>query len=801
MKKIISLFILLTGFAVAFSQPRIVTDLDNNWKFFLGDDSSAASPAYNDSKWRLLNLPHDWSIEGNFSEKHPTTFNQAALPAGKGWYRKTFFLPSSSKNKSVFINFDGVYRNSEVWINGHYLGRRPNGYISFRYELTPYLNFGTQKNIITVKVDNSAQPNSRWYTGSGIYRKVWLLTTNKIAFDNWGVFVTTPNVDLRSANVDVKASLIHSASANEKVNIQTTIFDARGSVVVSKTLSDVILNDSLTTTTLSLVVTNPVLWSVDRPILYKAVTKILSGNQVIDEYQTLFGIRTFNFDAAKGFFLNGKPLKILGVCNHHDLGALGAAVNKRAIERQLEILKAMGCNAIRTAHNPPATELLDLCDRMGFIVMDEAFDMWVKRKNSQDYHVDFQQWHKVDLEDQIKRDRNHPSVFIWSIGNEIREQFDSTGISITKDLAAIIKSLDTTRPVTSALTENVPAKNYIYQSGALDLLGFNYKIDAYAELPGKFPGQKLIASETNSALATRGHYDMPSDSDRIWPPDSKTVFKGNADLTVSAYDHVYAYWGYSHEAGWKAVKKFDFLSGLFVWSGFDFLGEPVPYPWPARSSYYGVIDLAGFPKDSYYMYQSEWMTKPVLHIFPHWNWPKGKMVDVWAYYNNADEVELFLNDRSLGVKKKQGDELHLMWRINYEPGTLRAISRLKGKTVLSQEIKTAGKPAKIALTADRQIIQANGEDLSFVTVRVLDAAGNLVPDADNLVDFKISGQGFIAGVDNGLQTSMEPFKASCRKAFNGLCLAIIQSLGKPGKIELRASSKGLEGASILIEAK
>ncbi|MBD0287712.1 MAG: glycoside hydrolase family 2 protein, partial [Flavisolibacter sp.] len=426
----------------------------------------------------------------------------------------------------------------------------------------------------------------------------------------------------------------------------------------------------------------------------------------------------------------------------------------------------------------------------------------MKRKNRNDYSLDFEQWHKRDLEDMIKRDRNHPSIFLWSIGNEIREQFDSTGTTITKELVSTVKSLDTTRPVTSALTENEPQKNFIYQAEALDVLGFNYKLQAYPELPKRFPGYGILATETSSALATRGHYDMPSDSMRIWPPDSKGPFtKGNPDLTVSAYDHVYAYWGSTHEAGWKAVKKQDYLAGLYVWSGFDFLGEPVPYPWPARSSYYGIIDLAGFPKDSYYMYQSEWSNQPVLHIFPHWNWQPGKVVDVWAYYNNADEVELFLNGKSLGVKKKIGDDLHVMWRVNYEPGTLKAISRKNGKAVLTREIKTAGKPAKIQLVADRKTIKADDEDLSFITVKILDAAGNLVPDADNIVHFKIKGEGFIAGVDNGLQTSMEPFKADYRKAFNGLCLAIIQAKEKAGTIVLEATSDGLQSDTIVIQSK
>ena len=799
--KCLYLIVLICTALHASPQARIVSDFNKAWKFFLGDEKLAYLASYDDSKWRTLDLPHDWSIEGSFSDKYPTTSNQAALPAGIGWYRKTFNLPGSEKDNTIYINFDGIYRNSEVWINGHYLGKRANGYISFRYKLTPYLTFGKEANTITVKVDNSAQPNSRWYTGSGIYRKVWLLATNKIAIDQWGSFVSTPIVDSHSALIQVQTKIFKEQGVDSKIRIQHLLLDAAGKIVSSTTDTNLTLRDSFTVITSRITVTNPSLWSVEKPYLYKVRTIIHAGDELVDEYETTMGIRSFYFDAAKGFYLNGQPLKILGVCNHHDLGALGAAVNTRAIERQLEILKAMGCNAIRTAHNPPATELLDLCDKMGFIVMDEAFDMWKKRKNRQDYSVDFEQWHKADLEDQVKRDRNHPSVFIWSIGNEIREQFDSTGKTIAKELSNIIKSLDSTRPVTSALTENIPEKNFIYQSGALDILGFNYKLASYPDLPKHFPGQKILAAETMSALATRGHYDMPSDSMRLWPPDSKTPFKGNADLSVSAYDHVYAYWGSSHEDGWNAVKKNDFLAGIFVWSGFDFLGEPVPYPYPARSSYYGIIDLAGFPKDVYYLYQSEWTNKPVLHLFPHWNWKPGKVVDVWAYYNEADDVELFLNGKSLGIKKKEGNALHVMWRVIFEPGTLQAISRKNGKTVLTSEIRTAGEPAKIQLIADRKIIKANGEDLSFITVRIVDAAGNLVPDADNLVKFKIKGEATMAGVDNGLQTSMEAFKATYRKAFNGLCLAIVQSKEKAGEITVEANSEGLPSSSLIISSK
>ena len=784
------------------AQVRSVIDFDKDWKFFLGNDSKAVSLNYNDAKWRILNLPHDWSIEGSFSEKNPATNQGGALPGGIGWYRKTFTVPISAKNKNVFIEFDGIYQNSEVWINEHYLGKRPNGYISFQYELTPYIK-PAQKNIIVVKVDNSQQPNSRWYTGSGIYRNVRLLVTNPIAaVAHWGTFVTTPEVNEREAKITI-ISTIQSFIQKEKLfSLYTNIYDASGKLVsngIENLRNSIAINGDQVRQVYSVKILGPKLWSVDRPYLYKAVTRIMSEGKLIDEYRTNFGIRYFNFDSQKGFSLNGKHLKILGVCMHHDLGALGAAVNTRAIERQLQILKQMGCNAIRTAHNPPAPELLDLCDQMGFIVMDEAFDMWAKRKNRFDYHLYWNEWHKKDLEDMILRDRNHPSVFIWSIGNEIREQFDSTGLIITKELVEIVKNLDTTRPVTSALTENIPGKNFIYQSDALDLLGFNYKLNDYPDLPKRFPGQKLIASETSSALATRGHYDMPSDSIRLWPPDSKGPFtKGNNDFTVSAYDHVYAYWGATHEASWNAIKKNDFLAGTYVWSGFDFLGEPVPYPWPARSSYYGIIDLAGFPKDVYYMYQSEWTTKPVLHIFPHWNWKVGDTVDVWAYYNNADEVELFLNNKSLGTKKEMGDALHVLWRIPFEPGIVKAVSRKNGKQVLIKEIRTAGEPAKIELVADRKAIKADGKDLSFITVRLLDKNGNLVPNADNLIQFSITGNGSIAATDNGYQADLESFQSRNRKCWKGMAMVIVRSSAKKGTILLKAASEGLAPCSIKI---
>ncbi|MEO6849022.1 MAG: beta-galactosidase GalB, partial [Mucilaginibacter sp.] len=751
-----------------------------------------------DGGWRVLDLPHDWSIEGAFSKDNPASPEGGALPGGIGWYRKTFTLPAGSEGKQIYIDFDGVYEKSTVWINGHPLGFRPNGYISFRYDLTPYLNFGG-KNLMAVKVDNSIQPNSRWYSGSGIYRNVWLVTTNKVAIDHWGSYVTTPKVSATSASVHLQTRIRNISGKEAKVILSTTIYNPEGKAVASNRSNAISFADTAASIDQDFTINHPILWSVATPRLYKAVTKVVSNNIVVDEYATTLGIRYFDFDVDKGFSLNGKHLKILGVCEHHDLGSLGSAINTRALERQLQILKAMGCNGIRTSHNPPAPELLDLCDKMGFIVMDEAFDCWEWGKNKYDYHLFFKEWHKRDLEDQILRDRNHPSVIIWSIGNEIPQQSDTSALRLAPELAAIVHSLDKTRPITAANNDPGP-KNLLIKSGALDLVGYNYHQDDFAGFHERYPGKKFIATETTSGLETRGHYDMPSDTIRRWPAWGKKA-KMNDDFTVSAYDVVSPPWGSTHEETWKVMKKYDFLSGMFIWTGFDYLGEPTPYSWPAKSSYFGIIDLAGFPKDVYYMYQAEWTNKTVLHILPHWNWEPGKTIDVWAYYNHADEVELFLNGKSMGIKKKTGDDLHVVWRLKFVPGTLKAVSRKNGKVVLTSVIHTAGKPAKILLSADRKNIKADGKDLSFITVKILDKDGNVVPTADNLVNFKINGNAFIAAVDNGLETDHDPFKANYRHAFNGLALAIVQSKEKAGNITFTASSKGLQGATVVLTAK
>ncbi|MCI0512565.1 DUF4982 domain-containing protein [candidate division KSB1 bacterium] len=792
--------IMAIGCAQISQKARNIVNFGRDWKFHLGEIPQAQQAEFDDSAWRSLNLPHDWSIEGEFSQDHPASPGGGALPGGIGWYRKTFTLPESDRTKLVFIDFDGVYRNSEVWINGNFLGKRPYGYSSFRYELTPHLKYGAAQNVIAVRVDNSQQPNSRWYSGSGIYRNVWLVVTDQLFVDHWGTTVTTPEVSAQSVRVLLKTKIRNSAATDQSVTLQTIIYDAAGKKVAAVTSDSLLPANTVGEMVQKVSVHNPILWSLENRHLYQAVSQVMGDGKLRDDYTTTFGIRYFVFDSARGFSLNGKPTKILGVCNHHDLGCLGAAINTRALERQLEILKAMGCNGIRTSHNPPAPELLDLCDRMGFIVMDEAFDMWKLKKTEFDYHLDYDQWHQRDLEDFIRRDRNHPSVFMWSVGNEILEQWDSTGTEMARELVAIVKNLDPTRPVTSAFNDPQP-NNYLIKSGAFDLIGYNYHHPDFVNFLQTFPGKQFIGSETNSALASRGEYDLPSATIRRWPIRwDKPFTEGNPDFTCSAYDNCCTPWGSTQEETWKIIKKYDFLAGLYVWTGFDYLGEPTPYSWPARSSYFGIVDLAGFPKDAYYFYQSEWTDQPVLHLFPHWNWKPGEVIDIWAY-TNYDTVELFLNDQSLGSKQKTDADFKLVWQVPFTPGTLKAMAHAKGKASLIREIKTAGKPAQISLAADRSEIRADGRDLAFITVKVLDRAGILVPQAHNLINFEIEGAGVIAGVDNGHQISHEPFQANYRKAFNGLCLAVIQSKEKPGTVVLKATSADLEPARLEIRCQ
>lgn len=829
-----SIVILLSIVCISCSEkesPRERVALTSGWKFSLDENADASAPDFNDSGWRTLDIPHDWSIEGEFSKDNPASPGGGALPGGTGWYRKTFTVPETDKGKTIYVDFDGVYMNSSVWLNGQLLGTRPNGYISFRYDLTPYLNYGSEPNVLVVKADNSRQPNSRWYSGSGIYRNVWLVKTNPIHVDNWGTYVTTPEVSAKQAKVHMETAVRNTAAQSKDIRLVTTIRNASGKTVASAESDTYLTAGSTFLFKQNLPVGKPALWSVDDPRLYTAVSEVIVGGEVSDRYETLFGIRTFHFDADSGFYLNGKPMKILGVCNHHDLGCLGAAVNTRALERQIELLKAMGCNAIRTSHNPPAPELLDLCDRMGMLVQDETFDMWRRSKTKYDYGNYFNEWHERDLTDQVLRDRNHASVFMWSVGNEVLEQWSNaqadtldlqqantllnlghkidpaalsdTSMSVNSliaiKLADIVRDLDTTRVITSGNNGTQP-ENHLFRSGAMDVYGFNYHHSSYASFPESFPGKKFMSTESTSGLMTRGFYMMPSDKKYVWPEN----WDGGFDRPLhacSSYDNCHVPWGSTHEDTWREVKRLPHVAGLFVWTGFDYLGEPTPFWWPSRSSYFGIIDLAGFPKDIYYMYQSEWTDKDVLHVFPHWNWKEGEEIDIWAYYNHADEVELFLNGQSLGSKKKGEDEFHVSWRVPFSPGTLKAVSRKNGKEVLAREVHTAGKAAAIRLTADRNKISADGKDLSFITVEIMDKDGNLVPDAENLITFNIDGSAFIAGVDNGSQTSHESFNAPQRKAFYGKALVVLQNNGEKGKATLTATSEGLEPGTLTIRTK
>ena len=748
---------------------------------------------YNDSWWRRLDVPHDWAIEGDFYAGNPSGAGGGALPGGIGWYRKHFTLGDCETQMSqsrFFIEFDGVYMNSTVYVNGEEVGFRPYGYSSFEYDITPYVKEG--ENVVAVRVDNSDQPNSRWYSGCGIYRHVWLTTTNLIHVKHWGVHVET---DAKTGKVKVDVD----AEGIGHYQVRNTVFDAAGKEVGMK-------------------VKKPHLWSVDDPYIYKVRTQLIADGKVVDEVWTTTGFRDFKFDAKTGFWLNGKNFKLNGVCEHHDFGCLGAALNEDALHRKLTKLKAMGVNSIRSSHNPPAPELLNMCDTMGLIVMDESFDMWRRKKTQNDYARFFDEWHERDLADLILRDRNHPSILMWSIGNEVLEQWSdaqadtltleqanlilnaghdastlakegelSVNSLLTMHLAEIVKRYDKTRPITAGCNEANP-NNHLFKSGALDIIGFNYHHQWVPGVPENFPGKPFIFSESVSALQTRGYYMMPSDSIYVAPKQWWLPYT-DPSFMCSAYDNMHASWSSTHEEMWDVVKHTPYVGGQYIWTGFDYIGEPTPYGFPARSSYFGIIDLAGFPKDSYYMYQSEWTDETVLHLFPHWNWLPGQTIDLWAYFNHADEVELFINGKSQGVRKKaDSHQYHVMWRVQFEPGEVKAVSRKDGKVVKEQVIKTAGAPDHIRLTTDYK-----GKNTTFVAVEVVDKDGNLCPLAEDQIYFTVSGNAKIIGTDNGCQTSMESFKAPQRKAFFGKCMVVVK-----GKGQMKAQAVNLKDAVITL---
>ena len=822
MKKLLILFVVLA--AVTFrAEAREKINFDKGWRFILADSAQMSLAMYDDSAWRMLNVPHDWAIEGDFSASAPSGNSGGALPGGVGWYRKSFEVAAADKGKLFYIDFDGVYMNAKVWINGQLLGQRPYGYSSFRFDLTPHLKFGA-RNVVAVRVDNSDQPNSRWYSGCGIYRHVWLVKTEKIHVAHWGTHVVA-----EGNKVSVSVSIDNNTTSQQTVVVRNKIISPAG-VQVASASKKLSLNPSTKSirSLSQLKVSRPQIWSCETPYIYKVVTTIEQNGKVIDTYETPTGFRTFKFDAEKGFSLNGKSMKINGVCQHHDLGCLGAAVNEDALYRQLRILKEMGTNAVRCSHNPPAPELLAMCDTMGLIVMDESFDMWRRRKTKNDYARFFDQWAERDLTDLVLRDRNHPSILMWSIGNEVLEQWSSadadtlsaeqanlilnaghdastlshgTEMSVNsllcKKLCEIIRRLDNTRPITAGCNEPDP-KNHLFKSGALDIIGFNYHHQWVKDVPKNFPGKPFIFSESVSALQTRGFYMMPSDSVYKAPIEWWLPYQ-DPSFQCSAYDNMHASWSSTHEETWDVVKHNDFVGGQFIWTGFDYIGEPTPYGFPARSSYFGIVDLAGFPKDSYYMYQSEWTDKQVLHLFPHWNWLEGQDIDLWCYYNNADEVELFINGRSQGVKAKKDDhEYHLMWRVKFEPGEVKAVARKNGKVVAEKTIRTSGAPAQLRMTSDRIRFgnNPNGDNLAFITVEVIDKDGNLCPRADDQVFFEVEG-GRIVGVDNGNPISMERFKDTKRKAFNGKCLVVVATDG--GDVTVRAKGYQLGGSEVMVK--
>lgn len=804
---------------------------DEGWQFTQTDSVKMSWFGYNDKTWRTLDLPHDWAVEGDFMATAPSGASGGALPGGIGWYRKHFNVNKADKGKKLFIDFDGVYMNAKVWINGHELGQRPYGYSSFRYDLTPHLNYGGD-NVVAVRVDNSDQPNSRWYSGCGIYRHVYLVNTDNIHVSHWGTWINAEVQASGAAVFKLDVELDNETGKSKKVTVVNTLLDASGKAVGSSSSAvKLSAGASRKAVSQSMTLKNPQLWSVERPYIYKVRTQVKVGGKVVDEYYTNTGVRSFRFDAEKGFFLNGKNMKINGVCQHHDMGCLGAAVNEDALYRQLKMLRDMGANAVRCSHNPPAPELLNMCDTMGLIVMDESFDMWHRRKTKNDYARFFDKWAERDLTDLVRRDRNHPSILMWSIGNEVLEQWSSADADnltaeqanlilnaghdastlakdgeelspnsiLTRNLCNIIRRLDNTRPITAGCNEPNPG-NHLFKSGALDIIGFNYHHEWVKDVPKNFPGMPFIFSESVSALQTRDYYMMPSDSVRKAPQEWWMPYT-DPSFQCSAYDNMHASWSSTHEQTWDVVKHNDFVGGQFIWTGWDYIGEPTPYGFPARSSYFGIIDLAGMPKDVYYMYQGEWTDRQVCHLFPHWNWLDGQQIDLWCYYNNADEVELFINGKSQGVRTKGAHDYHVMWRVTYEKGEAKVVARKNGKVVATDVRRTAGAPHHIRLTADKTSLAANGKSLSFVNVDIVDADGNVCPWAENQVFFELSGAARLDGVDNGNPASMERFKDNRRKAFFGRCLAVVRSAKQAGKAVLKARAYGLPDAEIEIEVK
>ncbi len=842
--KILSAFIVLNCLgsraAESADSPRERISFNDDWRFAIGDtpslidesvdtlrnDISFFQPKFDDEAWQHVNLPHDWAIEGPVKQEYAG--ETAKLKYwGPVWYRKHFQIPASDAGKNIFLDIDGAMSGSEVWLNGHPLGGWPYGYTSFELNLSPFIQFGGE-NVLAIRLDTPPDA-SRWYPGGGIYRNVWLLKTLPLHVVYSGTCVTTPKVGTSAANIQIVVNVVNEAIEPTTVSVKNDIFKlhadgSRGKLVASSAAQELNIVAHLTNSATShLTVKQPELWSVNKPNRYLAVTSIEQNGLVADRYETPFGIRTTEFTVTNGFLLNGQRLQINGVCLHDDLGPLGMALNPRARERQLELLKSIGCNAIRTTHNPPSPELLELCDRMGFVVIAEAFDAWAEAKRPGDYHLLFPDWHEKDLRAFIRRDRNHPSVALWSIGNEVYEQHDADGWKLGKQLADIVHQEDPTRPVTMAL-HTVESSTNGFQN-VVDVFGYNYKPTEYTTFRKNNPNVPLIGSETTSCVSSRGEYFFPVSNDKK---------SGRADFQTSSYDVAAPSWAYMPDVEFKGQDQNPFVAGEFVWTGFDYLGEPTPYDhdatnrllftdpaiqsqWdnvlkrggkiavPSRSSYFGIFDLCGFKKDRTFLYQSRWQSNvPMAHLVPqNWNWPEraGQITPVQVY-TSGDAAELFLNGKSLGVKHKGPFEYRLRWdNVIYEPGTLKVVATKNGKKWATDIVKTTGPAAKLTLKADRTSIRADGKDLSFITLAVEDKNGLMAPRAKNQIRFRVKGPGEIIATGNGDATSHDSFQSLEPHAFNGLCLAIVRAKpGESGRITVEAEADGLTSASVTIKA-
>lgn len=779
--------------------------IDLAWRFIQEDVQGAERTDFDDSAWRKVDVPHDWSIEGEYKESNPSGTAGAFLPTGIGWYRKSLNVDKLNSDEKYFIEFDGVYMNSDVWINGHHLGNRPYGYISFSYDLTPWLREG--ENILAVRVDHSKVPSGRWYTGSGIYRHVWLTRTSNIYVPQWGTFVTTPTVSKDEASLRLQLEIRNETGEEVKARVESSVIDNEGNVIASDD-SKINLNESAQLEQ-QFRIRSPRLWSPDHPYMYSIQTSIFFKGELKDQYSTPVGIRSIELKGSEGFFLNGETIKFKGLSNHHDAGPVGAAVPDDVMHYRLKLLKEMGCNALRTAHNPFSPTFYTMCDTMGFMVMDEAFDGWWTAKAEYDYGNYFEEWWQQDLADFIKRDRNHPSVVIWSIGNEVRGFNDDQ----QKEIVELVKKHDRSRPVTQGGSYSAP---YI------DIAGFN----GHGEFRGVLekyheenPEKAIIGTEITHTLQTRGVYrsrtwyrtkdnpapwEKPKDFERMEPRVYKIphlaeveVFPGITKKYQSSYDNSIVRIGIRDD--WNRVEEYDYYLGNFRWTGFDYLGES--FAWPARTANFGIIDLAGFPKDHYFLYQSLWSDKPMVHLLPHWTHPgmEGIKIPV-VVYTNCETAELFLNGESLG-EKIMGAERQLVWQVPYESGEIEVVARNSGKEESRKSYRTALEPSVLNLHSDKSKVSVNRASVVRIEIQVADEHGTMVPDADNLIQFEISGPAELLGVENGDILDLSPHNVPLRKTFKGKCLLMIRPGGEAGMITVKASSPGLKDGLVEIMAE